>query len=574
MQWSRSRAGPIFGRLLDPALARRYDRVSRGQSTGRDPFVFPPLLPGNTTSPSSRRSAPKCRKPRLPIALAPTSRSPTTSAACSPGGVSATRSNWPGVACVAGICGVFAPAMCGVWPSFARAIRPAPHEILDPRDLKYCRNRCSADWHPQDDPFHWREQLPLARWGLAELQLMGYPLVALTMLLAWVWWPAAVVPAVILILVVYFFRDPPRTVPGGPGLLVSPADGVVAEITPLEHDDFIGGPAVRIGIFLSIFNVHINRAPCRASVVRLHYSPGMFLNALNPESAIKNENLWIGLEQTELPHRRLVVRQIAGLFARRIVCNLRPGRSGRARPQVRDDQARFADGVDPGCRAGTGHSSGRGSKSTSRQCDCCPLRIYSVLVRLLLMRRIRTVAVFPTMFTLGNLVCGFFSIVVAARIDAPTTDSISQPVVSRDIDFKHPTRVIRELNPDDPTQNIMLSGWLIFLAMVFDALDGHLARLSRATSDFGAQLDSLCDVVTFGVAPGFLLVKMCPQPTFQYRDVIWIIGASFAACLAAPGPVQRRDWHRRGSPEFQRAAVAGGGGFDCRLRDSVLRAAA
>ncbi len=107
--------------------------------------------------------------------------------------------------------------------------------------------------------------------------------------------------------------------------MVSPADGVVAEITRLDHDDFIGGPAVRIGIFLSIFNVHINRAPCRASVIRLHYSPGLFLNALNPQSAIKNENLWIGLEETEPPHRRLVVRQIAGLFARRIVCNLRPG---------------------------------------------------------------------------------------------------------------------------------------------------------------------------------------------------------------------------------------------------------
>jgi CDP-diacylglycerol--serine O-phosphatidyltransferase len=89
-----------------------------------------------------------------------------------------------------------------------------------------------------------------------------------------------------------------------------------------------------------------------------------------------------------------------------------------------------------------------------------------------------------------------------------------------------------ELDPTDATQNLMLSGWLIFLALIFDALDGHVARISRATSDFGAQLDSLCDVVTFGVAPGFLLVKMCPQPTFQYRDAIWIIGASFAACAA------------------------------------------
>jgi CDP-diacylglycerol--serine O-phosphatidyltransferase len=77
----------------------------------------------------------------------------------------------------------------------------------------------------------------------------------------------------------------------------------------------------------------------------------------------------------------------------------------------------------------------------------------------------------------------------------------------------------------------MLGGWLIFLAMIFDALDGHVARLSRSTSDFGGQLDSLSDVVTFGVAPGFLLVKMCPSFTFSHNEV-WIIAASYAACAA------------------------------------------
>lgn len=145
------------------------------------------------------------------------------------------------------------------------------------------------------------------------------------------------------------------------------------------------------------------------------------------------------------------------------------------------------------------------------------------------MRRIRTVAVFPTMFTLGNLVCGFFAIVVAARVDAPT--SIEIPT-SGDIAFRDPTRVMRQLDPHDPTHNCMLSGWLIFLAMIFDALDGHVARLARTTSDFGAQLDSLCDLVTFGVAPGFLLVKMVPQFTYLHREVVWIIAASFAACAA------------------------------------------
>jgi len=137
------------------------------------------------------------------------------------------------------------------------------------------------------------------------------------------------------------------------------------------------------------------------------------------------------------------------------------------------------------------------------------------------------------MFTLGNLVCGFFSIVVAARVDAPTTveESIEAPRSDK-LPFRNPSRVVKALDPNNDTHNVMLSGWLIFLAMIFDALDGHLARLSRSTSDFGAQLDSLCDVVTFGVAPGFLLVKMCPQFSFLHRDAVWLIAATFAACAA------------------------------------------
>ena len=116
---------------------------------------------------------------------------------------------------------------------------------------------------------------------------------------------------------------PPRAAEAG--LWVSPADGTIAEITPLAHDDFVGGPAVRIGIFLSIFNVHLNRAPVAARVIALRYSPGEFLNALRPESALRNENMWIALEEDSPPHRRLVVRQISGAIARRIVCDLRPG---------------------------------------------------------------------------------------------------------------------------------------------------------------------------------------------------------------------------------------------------------
>ncbi len=208
----------------------------------------------------------------------------------------------------------------------------APHEILDPRDLKFCCNQCTAHWAPQDDPFAWREQLPFARWGLAELQLMGWPLLASSLLLSCLcgWLRLlAVVPGTMFALVVYFFRDPHRDIPQEADAFVSPADGTIAEVTPLDHYDFFDGPAVRIGIFLSIFNVHINRAPRDARVVDMHYKPGEFLNAINPESALRNEYLWLGFEDRADAGRRFAVRVISGLIARRIVFLLRPGQAVR-----------------------------------------------------------------------------------------------------------------------------------------------------------------------------------------------------------------------------------------------------
>ncbi len=209
-----------------------------------------------------------------------------------------------------------------------------PHEVLDSRDLKFYRNQTDCHWPAAVDPFAWRERIPFARWGLAELQLMTYPLVALA---AWAvvtgYWYLAIAPAVGGGLIVWFFRDPPRRVPQQVGLWISPADGKIAEITRLDHDDFVGGPVTRIGIFLSIFNVHINRAPVAGRVLELRYTPGPFLNALDPKSALVNENMWIGavVEEPEAAAgQRFIVRQIAGAIARRIVCDLRPGqRVGR-----------------------------------------------------------------------------------------------------------------------------------------------------------------------------------------------------------------------------------------------------
>lgn len=183
---------------------------------------------------------------------------------------------------------------------------------------------------PASAPSRGPDWLPFAPWGLWELNLLGWPLAALVAGLIWlggVWQWLAIGPGVLLFLIVYFFRDPPRRIPSDPGAIVAPADGKVVDITPLEQYEFIGGPAVRIGIFLSIFNVHINRAPWDGRVVETHYQPGKFLNALRPESAELNEFMWIGLETTDSPPRRFAVRQISGMLAKKIVCTLRPGQS-------------------------------------------------------------------------------------------------------------------------------------------------------------------------------------------------------------------------------------------------------
>lgn len=202
-------------------------------------------------------------------------------------------------------------------------------QVVDPRDLKYLRVRCDCYWDPADDPFRWRERIPWARWGLAEIQLLGWPLLATAVGLARLHVAAGLLPLALLGFVLYFFRDPNRDVPTAAGLVVAPADGRVVEISRLDWHDEVGGPAVRIGIFLSVFNVHLNRSPVDARVLWLRYEPGKFLNALKPASARENESMWIGLEQLSAPRRRLIVRQISGAIARRIVCDLKPGQHVR-----------------------------------------------------------------------------------------------------------------------------------------------------------------------------------------------------------------------------------------------------
>ncbi len=211
-----------------------------------------------------------------------------------------------------------------------------PHDIIDPRDLKFYRNVCGYWFRDEDDRFQWRGRLRLARAGLAELiffSLLLMPLLVLFSTLAVVvhpllWLPAGMFGRASWIFIISFFRDPERTIPADPQALVSPADGTVTHVDEVDEADFPGGRAFRVGIFLSVFNVHVNRVPRPGRVLALRYFPGRFEDARTIECATVNEQLWIDLG--EGPANRLVrVKQIAGAIARRIVCWLRLGEEVR-----------------------------------------------------------------------------------------------------------------------------------------------------------------------------------------------------------------------------------------------------
>ena len=141
----------------------------------------------------------------------------------------------------------------------------------------------------------------------------------------WVVLFVEVLLAVLLIWILVFFRDPYRQPPSDTNLLLAPADGRVTDIEIVEEDNFIGSPALRVGIFLSIFSTHINRAPCNAKVEKITYRKGQYRNAANPRSGRVNESNNLDLVRTDGPEQRLIVRQISGAIARRIVCDVSEG---------------------------------------------------------------------------------------------------------------------------------------------------------------------------------------------------------------------------------------------------------
>src|SRR5580692_7872341 len=162
--------------------------------------------------------------------------------------------------------------------------------------------------------------LPLTRHGWREILIGSILLLILGLALSWLAHPLALLVIPVFIWLFAFFRDPNRPIPAEPNVMVSPADGVVSDITEIADDPLLGGPAVRVGIFLSVFNVHINRSPCDGKVISVTYKKGKFINAMRHDQASdENESNTILLGEPEGGRPIAVVKQIVGLIARRIV---------------------------------------------------------------------------------------------------------------------------------------------------------------------------------------------------------------------------------------------------------------
>jgi len=157
------------------------------------------------------------------------------------------------------------------------------------------------------------KQYPISRDGWLYLVILA----GLTALAYWVWPWLIILPGILFLFVLFFFRNPERQVPIDELTLVSPADGVVMDVERVYEDQFFNGESIRVRIFLSVFNVHVNRSPMAGEVVFRAYRPGKMIPAFKSHASELNEKNFVGIENS---HLKILVTQVTGFIARRIVC--------------------------------------------------------------------------------------------------------------------------------------------------------------------------------------------------------------------------------------------------------------
>ena len=164
---------------------------------------------------------------------------------------------------------------------------------------------------------------PEGRWFIVVAWAVALVLIGLAVARTSAWWiVAAAAWGVLAVWVVAFFRDPERAWSRGERLIVSPADGKVVSVTQVDEPAFFQGRAERISIFMNVFDCHVNRYPTDGTVAYRHYNPGEFGHAGAEKASLSNEQSSIGVTTTQ---GKLLIRQIAGLVARRIVTDHQPG---------------------------------------------------------------------------------------------------------------------------------------------------------------------------------------------------------------------------------------------------------
>ncbi len=163
-------------------------------------------------------------------------------------------------------------------------------------------------------------KLPITKYGRTELGVSALICVVLGMILFYVAPLLVLIPVIMLGGVLYFFRDPERKIPSSDNIILAPADGKIIEIKENTGCPYFKEPALKIVIFLSMLDVHVNRAPCTGRIVSVQYKKGRFLVASNPKATEVNESNTIMIDCEKTSGLKVVLRQIAGIIARRIVC--------------------------------------------------------------------------------------------------------------------------------------------------------------------------------------------------------------------------------------------------------------